>query len=157
MKKDKKGFILVETIVVMSVVMIALLGIYKSYSTVIKKSVQSAYYDNINDIYRLGVIKKILPSNFLESTTFKVTSVGNETNCTGNCYTIVSELIDDEDTVSIILIPDSYMPNDLDTTNYPYKNSLKRYLETTDYNYTRLLIMRYLKDNKEHFVSLEVD
>ena len=61
---NKKGFVLIETIVVMSIVMISLIGIYGTYSSIVKNQSQRKFYDNINDVYRLNIIKSLLKDSF---------------------------------------------------------------------------------------------
>lgn len=150
--KNKKGFILVETVIVMSVVMISLLGIYKTYALLLQKTIQNSYYDNINDVYRLNVISKVVGTTFLNKETFyKI----NYSECSEECRNIVNNIIiRDNNDVDIINIPESFnldnIPND-----YPNRNSLIRYLETV-YSNKKLIIIRYMLDEKERFSSLEV-
>lgn len=152
--KNKKGFILVETVIVMSIVMISLLGIYRTYSVLLKKSIQSSYYDNINDVYRLNVILKIVGANFLNQTTFyKI----NQTECTiTGCTNIIDNIIirDSTTNVDIISIPNGYNLENIPNT-YTNRNSLIRYLETA-YNNKKLIVIRYMLDAKERYASLEV-
>lgn len=146
--KKHNGFILVETIVVMSVVMIALLGLYNTYVSVIKKSTQKAYYDNINDVYRLNVITKLVDTS--------VNSY-NEGICTttNNCTSILNSLVpsDSGTTKKVILIPSGFNI----TNSTQISNTLLKYLQSTDYNYNKLIILNYTYNGKERFASLEVE
>ena len=52
---DKKGFVLLETVIVLLVTVIAMLGLYTTYAFVFKNLKQARKYDNINDVYKLNV------------------------------------------------------------------------------------------------------
>lgn len=147
--KNKRGFILVETIIVMSVVMIALIGIYNSYVTVINKARQKMYYDNINDVYRLNVINKILNNEGY-----------NVYLCSNSCNDLKSNLFPNiTNEVYIIKYDHSSNPEQINSTylGENYVNSFKRYLQTTNYNIKNLIILRYVdNEDHEHYASLEV-
>ena len=48
---NKKGFVLLETVIVLLVTVIAMLGLYTTYAFVFKNLKQARKYDNINDVY----------------------------------------------------------------------------------------------------------
>lgn len=48
---NKKGFVLIETIIVMSVLLIGMTLLYSNYNKIIINSGKISYYDNVEDIY----------------------------------------------------------------------------------------------------------
>ena len=51
MIKNNKGFVLIETIIVMSVISIGLIYIYSNFNNMMNTAGKVNYYDNVNDIY----------------------------------------------------------------------------------------------------------
>lgn len=87
--KSKKGFVLLETVIVLIVIIVAMLGLYTTYSFVFKNLKQAQKYDNINDIYKLNVFYKIrkqsnldgISSNFVKITSSNCSTYFNDSNC----------------------------------------------------------------------------
>lgn len=135
----KNGFIFVETIVVLTITMVSLILLYRSYVLVINRLEQKTYYDNINDVFRASVIKQMLESmNFDGDYLVLYPTVGNcDAYMQLDCAVIMKEL----DIRRVYIIKDteviiSYPTDDVIT------NTLKRYLNTIDnYKYT-LIIQR---------------
>ena len=48
---NKKGFVLIETIIVMSVLLIGMILLYSNYNKIIINSGKISYYDNVEDMY----------------------------------------------------------------------------------------------------------
>lgn len=59
---NRKGFVLIETIIVLIVVVLSMLGLYKAYSFVFQNLKQNKYYDNINDVYKVNIFRKAFNS-----------------------------------------------------------------------------------------------
>ena len=51
MQLNKKGFVLMETIIVMTVLSIALIYLYTTYVKVLASASKVSYYDNVEDMY----------------------------------------------------------------------------------------------------------
>ena len=51
MQLNKKGFVLMETIIVMTVLSIALIYLYTTYVKVLGSASKISYYDNVEDMY----------------------------------------------------------------------------------------------------------
>lgn len=60
---NKKGFVLVETIVVLAVLTVGLALIYNSYSKVMNASTTSNSYDLATDLYKANAIKELYNAN----------------------------------------------------------------------------------------------
>ena len=151
---NKKGFVLIETIVVMSIVMISLIGIYGTYSSIVKNQSQRKFYDNINDVYRLNIIKGLLKEEFLNSTNLVVFE---NTNCIDSgCNTIIDELVEDGTNIEIIIVPSNVDLSEENALLEGKQNSLRRYFKTIDADGKNIIVLRYIKDENEYFSSLEV-
>src|SRR5574344_362212 len=59
-KLNNKGFVMIETIIVMSVLSIGLITLYSSYSLILTKTTTKSAYDNSEFIYKTYFIKKML-------------------------------------------------------------------------------------------------
>lgn len=57
---NKKGFVLIETIIVMSILLIGMILLYSNYNKMILNSGKINYYDNVEDIYTAYYISKYL-------------------------------------------------------------------------------------------------
>ena len=79
-----KGFVFIETIVIVLVLSTSLLYLYNSYNNIIDKEETRVYYDDVAYIYKTNYIKRFLEENanieYVKSEAFKesyVTSIGN--------------------------------------------------------------------------------
>lgn len=63
----KKGFILLETIVVIMVLCVILVMLYSSYSNLLVKVKKKSLYDNTEYIYKTNIVRKYLESEIPES------------------------------------------------------------------------------------------
>lgn len=60
MKKNSRGFVLIETIITVVVLSTSLLYLYSSYSNIIDREETRLYYDDIAYIYRTNYVKRFL-------------------------------------------------------------------------------------------------
>lgn len=137
--KNKNGFVFVETIIVLTVTMVSLILLYRSYVLVINRLQQKTYYDNINDVFRASVVKQLLESvSFEGNYIVLLPSAGNcDAYMQTDCATVMAEL--DINKVFIVRSVTDLINEPTDTV---VTNPLKRYLNTIDdYEYT-LIIQR---------------
>lgn len=73
----KKGFVLMETIVVISVLCVILVLLYSSYSNILLKVKRKELYDNTEYIYKAGLVR-----NYLEGA---LTTLDYQSNVTMYC------------------------------------------------------------------------
>ena len=59
MQLNKKGFVLMETIIVMTVLSIALIYLYTTYVKVLGSASKVSYYDNVEDMYTAYYASKL--------------------------------------------------------------------------------------------------
>ncbi len=143
---NKSGYIFIETIIVLTVTMICLLSLYNGYSLVVKSSTNKKYYDNINDVYKANIVKKILKSNSNDL-------LINKDNCTNymdmNCNLILTDL-----EIENVFITDD-LTKIINSENKEYKNSLKKYLKTLD-NDKKYIIISRKENNNMYYASLKL-
>ncbi len=143
---NKSGYIFIETIIVLTVTMICLLSLYNGYSLVVKSSTNKKYYDNINDVYKVNIVKKILKSNSNDL-------LINKDNCTNymdmNCNLILTDL-----EIENVFITDD-LTKIINSENKEYKNSLKKYLKTLD-NDKKYIIISRKENNNMYYASLKL-
>lgn len=146
---NKNGFVFVETIVVLTVTMVSLILLYRSYVLIINRLQQKTYYDNINDVFRASVVKQMLESVSFDGNYIVLKPEAG--NCDAymqiDCPIVLKEL----DISRILIIKDTEEIIDSPTDEI-ITNTLKRYLHTIDnYEYT-LVIQR----GDGYFASLKV-
>lgn len=147
---NKKGFVLVETIIVLVVVIVSMLGLYKAYSFVFSNLKQNRYYDNINDIYKINIVKKTFTSGYPSSNYIKIEAVDCTNYMSVDCTDLYTLLNIDYVIYNNINIKDVILGTHTDLTN-------------TDINYMKVLqnghkylIIHYQKDSKDYYASLSV-
>lgn len=64
---NKKGFVMIETIIVMSVLAIGLIALYSSYNIILSKASATNYYDEPEDIYKTYMINEFLKNYSITS------------------------------------------------------------------------------------------
>lgn len=64
---NNKGFVMIETIIVMSVLAIGLIALYSSYNIILNKAATSNNYDEPEDIYKVNMIDRFLSDNSFPS------------------------------------------------------------------------------------------
>lgn len=64
MKLNKKGFVMIETIIVISVLSIGLMALYSSYSIILRRTTTKSSYDNAEYIYKTYFINKNLLASY---------------------------------------------------------------------------------------------
>lgn len=143
---NKSGYIFIETIIVLTITMICLLSLYNGYSLVVKSSTNKKYYDNINDVYKANIVKKILKTNSNDL-------LINKDNCTNymdmNCNLILTDL----EIENVFIIDD--LTKIINSENKEYKNSLKKYLKTLD-NEKKYIIISRKENNNMYYASLKL-
>lgn len=148
--KNKKGFVLLETIVVLIVTVICMLGLYLTYSFLVKNLKQSKHYDNINDVYRLNIFYKLMKEKgFPSDNILKITDSNCSSYFDANCKSLMTKT-----EFNYFL----YLNNDIDSILSNPTN-----LSNTDINYINILEHKfsylvgvYQKNNEYYYVSLKV-
>lgn len=61
--KKRNGFIMIETIVVITILSVGLISLYASYNLILSKAVNKSYYDNVDYVYKTYMVAKYLTDN----------------------------------------------------------------------------------------------
>ena len=123
----KKGFVFIETLIVLAVLSFSLVNIYSMFIKVTTDIEIRKSYDNINDIYKVDVLRSLIDSSTLNSddTPINVTS----TNCTSYMEEACTNLMQ---TLNVNNIYISKVEGILLSQNMTIKNTMKEYLKTID-------------------------
>ena len=152
--KNKKGFVLLETSVVLIIVVIAMLGLYSTYAFVFKNLKQSEKYDNINDLYKLNIFYNLMSDKGfpeLSSSNFEKivsTDCGDYFGSTSYCSNVMSDL-----GFSYFI----YTDKDIDTVLQDassFSNTDINYLKTLEYGFKYLVGVREV-DNEYYYISMK--
>lgn len=145
---QNKGFIFIETVIVLVVLATSLIGLYSSFSSVVNNIEKRKYYDNINDVYKVKIVKDLLVS--YPSGTFEIIDKSNCTNYMNNdCSEVFNEL-----NILDVLITGNNIQTIIDLDiNIP--NSMKVYLKTINKN-EKSLIVHFDKNGENYYSSLEL-
>lgn len=148
---NKKGFVFLETIVVVAILSASLVSMY---SIVIKLSSDidaRKIYDNISDIYKTDIVRSdIKKDSIIKNEGYTLITKDNCTNYMGSeCALMIDEL-----NVERILINHSFV-GVIALDNLDVPNSMKEYMKTLSGN-DRYIIVNYMYNNKNYYASLEI-
>ena len=59
----KNGFVFIETIVVLVVLMAGILALYTVYNTISSNMDRRTYYDSVSDLYKTDILRSKLKTN----------------------------------------------------------------------------------------------
>lgn len=154
MKKNKKGFIFIETLIVLVVLLVTVMGMYKMYTKISTDIDYREYFDNISDLYKTDIIRSEINKNQLTSSNPLIEI--NKTNCTSymssSCPVLIASL-----KIEAIYINLTGIDGLLLSENLKLKNSMKRYLKTINNKKgERYIIVNFLYNNKNYYASLDI-
>lgn len=147
MKQDKKGFVFIETIVVLVVLLVSLIGLYNLFSFVMMRGERREIYDNMNDVYKVNLIYNLF--NTLPTGVTVITSDNCTTYMNSYCSSIFSDLL-----VDTVLITGNNI-NSLIDSDIDINNTMKEYLKTLKKD-EETLVVSFNKGEVMHFSSLRV-
>jgi len=169
MKKEKKGFIFIETIVVLTLVALAMTITLATYSLVTSRSKIKMYYNLSSDIYLLHNISRIGTDsevNYANMAKNNETFWIDKTNCSNtighivdNCEALFTN--NDIQNLGIIIDIDKEIRNNSSTKKYDpgtidFLNTLKKYKEETKNKTIKYFVGRFFRDNEYYYAALEV-
>lgn len=137
---NNKGYIFIETIVVLSITMVSLLVLFNGYSLLTKSAYQKKYFDNINDIYKVNVIKHMMKE------TENVSFVKPECNSFMNedCINVLEKF-----NIERVILIDNI--ESINTTN----DNLIKYLNNLEKN-NKYIIIERKENNNYYYASLKI-
>lgn len=145
--KEKKGFIFVETIIVIVVVMVLLVTIYSSFSLILSNIKRKENYDNINDVYKANLVIKLFTSDVSENY-ITLTSSDCSTYMTSDCDEVMGEL--GIESIFVNKIPLETILSSIPNLPAP----LIGYLSTLDQQ-KNYIIVSCNRNNQIYYASLE--
>ena len=147
----KKGFALLETLIVITFLMVSLLLLYGTFSNMLSNSKKNILYDNASNIYKAYYVKEYLSLGALQNIeTNDIKEITcNEINISG-CTTLLNELE----------ITKLYIAN-INLKDYDkekYTSNLNNYLDTLSNksNNKYRLILEFNNEDILAFASIEI-
>ena len=146
----KKGFALLETLIVITFLIVSLLLLYGTFSNMLSNSKKNILYDNASNIYKAYYVKEYLNLGSLNIETNDIKEITcNEINISG-CATLLNELE----------ITKLYIAN-INLKEYDkekYTSSLNNYLDTLSNNSNNKyrLILEFNNQDILAFASIEI-
>lgn len=170
MKKNNKGFILLETLLVSTFIITVLIYLYIQFSNVKKSYDISFKYDTIQSLYGLKEISKFINNNYgygdfkddADNSDNKYIELYNDNTCKltyfsdnfAYCNKIMSNL--NIKTLLFVSSDVSYLKNKLKTNN-PYSNNLYLYLRNLDPYIADNAYILIAEFNDKSFATLKID
>ena len=149
----KKGFIFIETLIVLIVLLVTVVGMYGMYIKISTDIDNRSYYDNISDLYKIDILRNnIREESISGSGLLSITKDNCAVYMNSDCSTLMSSL--KAQIIYINLDPISSLVlseiNDL-------PNSLKSYLKTiNNVKAKRYIIVNFKYNDKNYYGSLRI-
>ena len=142
----KKGFALLETIIVITFVAVSLLMLYGTFTNMIEKKERSLMYDDVSHIYELYYLKEyLLLEGIDDSSSIK------KLTCDDFNYSSCSILFKEFSILELYLVPYGYEV-DANYSFYSYYQTL-----SNDEEYDYLLVARFLIEDRDNYASIGVN
>lgn len=147
--RKNNGFVLMETIIVVSILSLSLLLLYSSYESMVNKCHEQNTYDTTETIYKTYLIKKYINniSNYFNSSECGIVGVGNSKICNIDTN---SPLIDLKNVFGAEKVyyfeandlnnKDNNFLKEFDATTIDYINSLGTQINN-------IMVVKYKRDN----------
>lgn len=107
--KNKRGFVLAETIVVITVLCVILIVLYASYNSLLINVKKKSNYDNTEYLYKTSVIRKYLEPRVNISTLFGDKTYGVYCSNTLEAYDDCSSIVDGGDLFKFLKVNAIYI------------------------------------------------
>ena len=147
----KRGFALLETLIVITFLIVSLLLLYGTFSNMLSNSKKNILYDNVSNIYKAYYVKEYLNLGSLQNIeTNDIRDITcNEVNISG-CATLLNEL-----EIKKIYIANINLK---DYDKEKYTSNLNNYLDTltNKSNNKYRLILEFNKEDVLAFASIEI-
>ena len=147
----KKGFALLETIIVITFVTVSLLLLYGTFTSMIDNSRRNLLYDDASNIYKMYFLKEYLELNQLDQyMNGDIVSL----SCDDFQFTSCSSVMNDFQIDHLYLV--RYGLRDYDES--AYSSSFNRYISSLSNNegYDYLLVGEFLVDEEYQYASIGV-
>ena len=147
----KKGFVFIETIIVIVLLSVGIASMYSLMSNITTDIKTRKYFDNISDLYKTNIIRNNTNKNLTGSTYLEITKDNCTSYMNSNCNSLLTDL-----EVERVVINFTNLDNIINSdTTLP--NSFNEYLKTINsYKTNKYIIVNYKYNNKNYYASLEV-
>lgn len=147
----KKGFVFIETIIVIVLLSVGIASMYSLMSNITTDIKTRKYFDNISDLYKTNIIRNNTNKNLTGSMYLEITKDNCTSYMSSNCNSLLTDL-----EVERVVINFTNLDNIINSdTTLP--NSLNEYLKTINsYKTNKYIIVNYKYNNKNYYASLEV-
>lgn len=149
----KRGFALLETIIVITFVTVSLLLLYGTFTSLIENKEKNILYDDASNIYEMYYLKEYLELNGLD----QYFGVGNiiQLSCDDFSFASCSSLFDKVSLEKLYLV--SYGLRDYNQENF--SSTFNRYYQSlsNNYDYDYLLIGEFFVEDAYHYASIGVN
>lgn len=148
----KRGFALLETIIVITFVAISLLLLYGTFTSLINTKEENIRYDDVASIYEMYYLKEYLLLNGLEDYMLDEDII--LLSCSDFTFTSCSSFLSTLSLENLYLV--RYGVKEISEDTYAY--SLSNYLRTlsNNDNYDYLLVGEFLEDGTYYYASIGV-
>lgn len=147
----KKGFVFIETIIVIVLLSVGIASMYSLMSNITTDIKTRKYFDNISDLYKTNIIRNNTNKNLTGSTYLEITKDNCTSYMSSNCNSLLTDL-----EVERVVINFTNLDNIINS-NTTLPNSLNEYLKTINsYKTNKYIIVNYKYNNKNYYASLEV-
>lgn len=146
-----KGFVFIETIIVVVILTTSLLAIYSTFSKMVQSQKSRIYYDDIVYIYRTGIIKNKLEKMFNNGLVYNIDSpyIGSESSDFNEQYLdLYNHLYNDYEVEYFLLLEVS---NNKVVINEILEDDMKTYLKTLSIkdSVENILVVKYENCNTD--------
>lgn len=148
---NKKGFVFLETIIVIVVLSGSLAALYSLMTKITYDIKTRKYYDNISDIYKTDIIRSNITKETITGTNLYIEITKN--NCTSYMTSTCADLLNELEAERVVINLKSVGAISLEQNDFP--NSMIEYLKTINTN-KRYIIVNYKYDEKNYYSSLEI-
>ena len=150
----KKGFVFVETLVVLVVLLVTVVGMFGMYTRITTDIESRKYYDNVSDLYKTDILRSLVNINSLNSSSSFIEI--NKSNCNtymnSSCSSVMSSL-----NVENIYINLTNVESMILSESNGLKNSMREYLRTINKDgNVRYIIVSYKYNDKSYYASLRI-
>ena len=145
----KKGFVFIETIIVIVLLSVGIASMYSLMSNITTDIKTRKYFDNISDLYKTNIIRNNTNKNLTGSTYLEITKDNCTSYMSSNCNSLLTDL-----EVERVVISFTNLDNIINSdTTLP--NSLNEYLKTINsYKTNKYIIVNYKYINEKKWIYL---
>lgn len=147
----KRGFALLETIIVITFVTVSLLLLYGTFTSLIDSKEKNILYDDASNIYQMYYLKEYLELNGLED---MMSGDIKEVSCDQFSFASCSTLLDEFQLDHLYLVKCGLKEYDEEHYTTTFNNYLKSLPNSDEYSY--LLVGEFFIEDEYHYASIGV-